>query len=112
MKWSQGLQPLNRSRFSVSIKSKYAEYFVLFNTKEVSRKVDSEDADYFITKFETTPKLPLYTLAFLVADFEIFEDLKSNMRLTGPNLSQNLADEIFELSQNISDGLRKCQNML
>ena len=86
------------------MRSKYEEYFVLFNSKEISREIDLRDDEFFITKFEVTPKLPIYTLAVLVADFEIFEF--SGWRLTGPYLTRDVARDIFEVSKNISDGLR------
>lgn len=77
---------------------------MLFNSKEISREIDLRDDEFFITKFELTPKLPIYTLALLVADFEIFEF--SGWRLTGPYLTRDIARDIFEVSKNISDRLR------
>lgn len=59
-------EPGIRSTFSVTIK--HGKVFTAVSNTDVETR--TEDGDYYITKFFTTPRIQTYLIAFLVSDYE------------------------------------------
>ncbi len=65
--------PKFRSVFELTVRSRYPEYFVYFNTGEKTR-VKEERTDWLVTSFHPTPRIPVYLVSILVTDMEILAE--------------------------------------
>jgi aminopeptidase N len=103
-------EPWIRTSFDITIRHG-ATYTVISNMPEISRKVDNNDPEFVITKFETIPPVQSYLVAFVISDYAFAEDKSSSIpfRIYGSKvqIDNGEADFALNVSTKILDALEE-----